>query len=67
MHWISSSAQDATTGSPIDDAKSKAYQQGLREGHADKAKKNKDHSKNRRYKTGEDQKSYEAGYQKGRN
>jgi hypothetical protein len=66
MHWISSSTQDATRGSPIDEAKSKPYQQGLREGHADKAK-NKDHSKKRRYKTGEDQKSYEAGYQKGRN
>ena len=59
--------QDATTASASGEeySKSKPYRQGLREGQLDKAN-NKDHSKNTRFKTGEDQKAYEAGYQKGR-
>jgi len=44
----------------------KTYQQGMREGQADHAH-NKDHSKKRHFKKDEDQKAYEAGYQKGRN
>jgi hypothetical protein len=44
----------------------KTYQQGMREGRADHAH-NKDHSKKRHFKKDDDQKAYEAGYQKGRN
>ena len=43
----------------------KTYQQGQREGQADKAK-NLDHSKKRHFKKNDDQTAYEAGYQKGR-
>jgi len=48
-----------------DYTKNKTYQQGVREGQADRAH-NKDHSKKRHFKKDEDQKAYEAGYQKGR-
>jgi hypothetical protein len=43
----------------------KTYQQGQREGQADRAK-NLDHSKKRHFKKNDDQTAYEAGYQKGR-
>jgi len=53
-------------GQPQQDySKSKTYQQGMREGHDDQVH-NKDHSKKRHFKKDEDQKAYEAGYQKGR-
>lgn len=42
----------------------KTYQQGMREGHADHAH-NRDHYKKHHFKKEEDQKAYEAGYQKG--
>jgi len=48
-----------------DYSKNKTYQQGMREGHDDQAH-NRDHSKKRHFKKDEDQKAYEAGYQKGR-
>jgi len=48
-----------------DYSKNKTYQQGVREGQADQVKK-VDHSKKRHFKKDEDQKAYEAGYQKGR-
>jgi hypothetical protein len=47
-----------------DYSKNKTYQQGVREGQADHAHK-RDHSKKRVFKKDVDQKSYEAGYQKG--
>jgi hypothetical protein len=47
-----------------DYSKNKQYQQGMREGHADHAH-NLDHSKKRHFKKDEDQRAYEAGYQKG--
>jgi len=47
-----------------DYSKNKTYQQGLREGKSDGAH-HKDHSKKRHFNKDEDQKSYEAGYQKG--
>ena len=56
----------ATGASDVDYSKNKTYQQGVREGHADKAQ-SKDHSKSRHFKKDDDQKAYEAGYQKGRN
>lgn len=49
-----------------DYSKNKTYQQGVREGQDDHAH-NKDHSKKRHFKKDDDQKAYEAGYQKGRN
>ena len=49
-----------------DYSKNKTYQQGQREGQADR-KKNEDHSKKRHFKNDDDQRAYEAGYQKGRN
>ena len=49
-----------------DYSKNKTYQQGMRDGKADHDA-NKDHSKKRHYKKDEDQKAYEAGYQKSRN
>jgi hypothetical protein len=52
-------AQDAK-----DYSKTKQYQQGVREGQDDHAH-NKDHSKKRHFKKDEDQRAYEAGYQKG--
>jgi len=48
-----------------DYTKNKTYQQGMREGRDDQAH-NKDHSKKRHFKKDEDQRAYEAGYQKGR-
>jgi hypothetical protein len=48
-----------------DYSKNKTYKQGVREGQSDKAH-NQDHSKKRHFTKDEDQKSYEAGYQKGR-
>ncbi len=48
-----------------DYSKNKTYKQGVRDGQDDKAH-NKDHSKKRHFTKDEDQKSYEAGYQKGR-
>ena len=47
-----------------DYSKTKQYQQGVREGQDDHAH-NKDHSKKRHFKKDDDQKAYEAGYQKG--
>jgi hypothetical protein len=49
-----------------DYSKNKNYQQGIRDGKIDHTN-NRDHSKKRHYKKDEDQKAYEAGYQKGRN
>jgi hypothetical protein len=48
-----------------DYSKNKRYQQGMREGQVDHAH-NRDHSKKRHFKKDDDQKAYEAGYQKGR-
>ena len=48
-----------------DYSKYKTYQQGVREGQDDHTH-NRDHSKKRNFKKDEDQKAYEAGYQKGR-
>jgi hypothetical protein len=48
-----------------DYSKNKTYKQGVREGQNDHVH-NRDHSKKRQFKKDEDQKSYEAGYQKGR-
>ena len=48
-----------------DYSKNKTYQQGVREGRSDHAR-NRDHSRNRRFKKDVDRKAYEAGYQKGR-
>jgi hypothetical protein len=47
-----------------DYSKNKNYQQGMREGHDDHAH-NRDHYKKHHFKKDEDQKAYEAGYQKG--
>jgi len=47
-----------------DYSKNKRYQQGMHEGQSDHAH-NLDHSKKRHFKKDEDQKAYEAGYQKG--
>jgi hypothetical protein len=47
-----------------DYSKNKTYQQGVREGHDDQTH-SKDHSKKRHFKKDDDQKAYEAGYQKG--
>lgn len=47
-----------------DYSKNKKYQQGVHEGQVDHAH-NQDHSKKRHFKKDEDQKAYEAGYQKG--
>jgi hypothetical protein len=47
-----------------DYSKNKRYQQGMREGQSDHAHK-LDHSKKRHFKKDEDQRAYEAGYQKG--
>jgi hypothetical protein len=48
-----------------DYSKTKTYRQGVREGQVDQAH-SRDHSKKRHFKKDEDQKAYEAGYQKGR-
>jgi hypothetical protein len=47
-----------------DYSRNKTYQQGMREGQTDKTH-NRDHSKKRHFKKDDDQKAYEAGYQKG--
>ncbi len=47
-----------------DYSKNKRYQQGMRDGQSDHAH-NLDHSKKRHFKKDEDNKAYEAGYQKG--
>ncbi len=47
-----------------DYSKNKTYQQGMREGKDDQTH-NRDHSKKRHFKKDDDQKAYEAGYQKG--
>lgn len=47
-----------------DYSNNKKYQQGMREG-KDDAAHHKDHSKKRHFKKDDDQKAYEAGYQKG--
>jgi len=48
-----------------DYSKDKRYQQGVREGRDDHAH-SRDHSKKRHFKNDNEQRSYEAGYQKGR-
>ena len=48
-----------------DYSRNKTYQQGVREGQNDHAH-SRDHSKKRHFKKDDDQKAYEAGYQKGR-
>ena len=48
-----------------DYSKNKRYQQGMRECQSDHAH-NLDHSKKRHFKKDEDNRAYEAGYQKGR-
>jgi hypothetical protein len=47
-----------------DYSKNKQYQQGMRDGQSDHTR-NLDHSKKRHFKKDDDQKAYEAGYQKG--
>jgi hypothetical protein len=56
--------QDHAWNHDQDYSKNKRYQQGMREGKDDQAH-NRDHSKKRHFKKDEDQKAYEAGYQKG--
>ena len=56
--------QDHDQNHEQDYSKNKRYQQGVREGQSDHAH-NLDHSKKRHFKKDEDQKAYEAGYQKG--
>ena len=46
-----------------DYSRNKNYQVGMREGRDDQAH-NRDHSKKHHFKKDEDQKAYEAGYQK---
>ena len=45
-----------------DYSKNKNYQTGMRDGRDD-AKRDRDHSKKRKFKKDDDQKAYEAGYQ----
>ena len=47
-----------------DYSNNKTYQQGVREGKSD-GTHHKDHSRKRHFKKDDDQKAYEAGYQKG--
>lgn len=70
-YWILAGAMTFGLGAvalQADDAKdyskTKQYQQGVREGKDDHAH-NKDHSRKRHFNKDEDQKAYEAGYQKG--
>ena len=56
--------QDSTKNKDQDYSKNKRYQQGVREGQDDHAH-SRDHSKKRHFSKDEDQKAYEAGYQKG--
>jgi hypothetical protein len=53
-------------GQDQDYSKNPKYQQGLREGKVDQTH-NRDHYKKHHFKKDEDQKAYEAGYQKGHN
>jgi len=57
--------QNQTQTENPDYSKNKTYQQGMREGQSDRAH-NLDHSKKRHFKKDDDQKAYEAGYQKAR-
>lgn len=59
---VSSFSQDQ--GHDQDYSKNKNYQQGMRDGRDDRAH-NRDHSKKRHFKTDEDRRAYEAGYQEG--
>ena len=52
-------------GQDQDYSRNKNYQQGMRDGREDRAH-NRDHYKKRHFKKDEDQKAYEAGYQRGR-
>jgi hypothetical protein len=61
LHAVAAPFQDHDQ----DYSKNKTYQQGVREGQDDRAH-SRDHSKKRHFKKDEDQKAYEAGYQKGR-
>ena len=70
-YWVLAAAMTIGLGGvalQADDAKdyskTKQYQQGVREGKDDHAH-NKDHSRKRHFNKDEDQKAYEAGYQKG--
>jgi hypothetical protein len=70
-YWILASAMTLGLGAVAlqaddtkDYSKTKQYQQGVREGKDDHAH-NKDHSRKHHFKNDEDQKAYEAGYQKG--
>ena len=56
--------QDHDQDHAQDYSKNKTYQQGVREGKDDQVH-HRDHSKKRHFKKDEDQKAYEAGYQKG--
>jgi hypothetical protein len=56
--------QDHDKDHDKDYSKTKTYQQGMREGKDDQAR-SRDHSKKRHFKKDEDQRAYEAGYQKG--
>ena len=56
--------QDQQQDHDKDYSKNARYQQGVREGQDDHAQ-NRDHSKKRHFKKDDDQKAYEAGYQKG--
>jgi len=58
------SVPQANAAEDQDYSKNKTYQQGMREGKNDGAH-HKDHSKKRHFNKDEDQKAYEAGYQKG--
>jgi uncharacterized protein HemX len=60
---IGGSAVQAQDQGP-DYSRNKTYQQGVREGQDDHAH-NRDHYKKHHFKKDEDQKAYEAGYQKG--
>jgi len=55
--------QDHDQNHDQDYSKNKTYQQGMKDGRDDQAH-HRDHSKKRHYKKDEDQKAYEAGYQK---
>jgi hypothetical protein len=56
--------QDHDQSHDQDYSKNKRYQQGMREGKDDLAHK-RDHSRKRHFQKDEDNKAYEAGYQKG--
>jgi hypothetical protein len=56
--------QDSSQNKEKDYSKNKRYQQGVREGQTDHAH-NRDHYKKRHFAKDDDQKAYEAGYQKG--